>query len=215
MVVHPQVSPFLSFWCLRDQTRHLFRSPEWTNLLVAHSRVSPFLVIGFLFLVGFVGSLFCFQQLLNPILSSNYFKGNLWRRPKWHIYFLVYDFSRFHHKNFRDTISWECVVKDDCFRSCLIELQSFPLSKFHIDPIHHVLVSFPRFLFVPCKTWCCQIKLVRIFVFLVRGIHSRKEYCLSFLAQILSSCYQSWICDGVYIDCTTNMINVLEEVVGN
>ena len=41
--------------------------------------------------------------------------------------FLEYDFSRFHHKNFRDTISWECIVKDDCVRSCLIELQSFPL----------------------------------------------------------------------------------------
>ena len=25
--------------------------------------------------------------------------------------------------NFRDTISWECVVKDDCVRSCLIELK--------------------------------------------------------------------------------------------
>ena len=34
--------------------------------------------------------------------------------------FLVYDFSRFHHHNFRDTISWECIVKDDCITSCLI-----------------------------------------------------------------------------------------------
>ena len=47
MVVHPQVSPFLSSRCLRDQTRHLFRTPEWTNLVVAHSRVSPFLIIWF------------------------------------------------------------------------------------------------------------------------------------------------------------------------
>ena len=36
--------------------------------------------------------------------------------------------------NLRDTISWECVVKDDCVRSCLIELSSFLLSKFDVDP---------------------------------------------------------------------------------
>ena len=35
--------------------------------------------------------------------------------------------------------------------------------------------------------WFGQVKLVQIFVFLVHGIHSREEYCLSFLAQILSS----------------------------
>ena len=49
--------------------------------------------------------------------------------------FLVYDFSRFHHNNFRDTISWRCIVKDDCITSCLMELQSFSLSKLQIDPI--------------------------------------------------------------------------------
>ena len=45
------------------------------------------------------------------------------------IYFLVCDFARFHHNNFRDTISWECIVKDDCITSCLIEFESFTLSK--------------------------------------------------------------------------------------
>ena len=39
------------------------------------SWVSPFLIIGFLVWVGFAGCLFCFERLLNPILSSNY----LWR----------------------------------------------------------------------------------------------------------------------------------------
>ena len=57
------------------------------------------------------------------------------------MYFLVYDFSGFHHNNFRETTSWECVVKDDCVRSCLTELQSCPLSELFIDPIHRVLVS--------------------------------------------------------------------------
>ena len=56
------------------------------------------------------------------------------------------------------------------FDLVLIELQSFSLSKLKIDPVHRVLVSFPRFLLVPCKTWFGQVKLVRIFVFLVHGI---------------------------------------------
>ena len=64
-------------------------------------------------------------QLFHPIV----FKGNLWRRQKWRMYFLVYDFSRFHHDSLRDTISWKRVVKNDCVRSCLIELKHFLLSK--------------------------------------------------------------------------------------
>ena len=60
-------------WCPRDQTRYLSRFPWW---ILVHLRVSPFLIIGFLVLVGFVWCLCCFQRLLNPILSSNY----LWRK---------------------------------------------------------------------------------------------------------------------------------------
>ena len=95
------------------------------------------------------------------------------------MYLLVFNFFRFHHNYFRDTISWECIVKDDCVESCSTKLQSFSLSKLYIDPIHRVLVSFPRFLLVPCKTWCGQVNLVRISGFLVRGINSCKEYRLS------------------------------------
>ena len=65
------------------------------------------------------------------------------------MYFLVYDFSSFNHNSFRDAIRWEWVVKDDFVRSCLKELKSFLLSKFHVDPIHRVLM-FPLFLLVPC-----------------------------------------------------------------
>ena len=79
-------------------------------------------------------------------------------------------------------MSWECIVENDCVTSCLEEFESFPLSKLYIDPVHRVLMSFPRFLLVPCKTWFGQVKLVRIFVCLVHGIHSRKEYSLSFTA---------------------------------
>ena len=44
-------------------------------------------------------------------------------------------FSIFHPNKFRDTTSWKCFVKNDGVRSCMIELQSFLLSKFDIDPI--------------------------------------------------------------------------------
>ena len=138
-----------------------------------------------------LSSNFC-TQLLHPIM----FQGNLWRRSRWSIDFFVYDFFSFHPNNFRDTIGWECVVKDDGVRSCLIELQSFLLSKFDVDPIHRVLMFIPCFLHVLCKTRCTQVDRVRILVFFVHRIHKQKEYCLS-IAQILTSRYQSWIDDGM------------------
>ena len=52
--------------------QRLFPRAVWTNRLVVHSQASPFLIIGFLILVSFVGSLHYLQQLLNPSLSSNY-----------------------------------------------------------------------------------------------------------------------------------------------
>ena len=97
------------------------------------------------------------------------------------MYLLVNNFFRFHHNHFRDFISWECFVKDDCVTSCLVVLQSFPLSKMFFDPIHRILVPFPLLL-VRCKTWFGQIKLLRIPVILIHGIHGCKEYRLSFPA---------------------------------
>ena len=80
-------------------------------------------------------------QFFHPII----FEGNRRRRSRWRRYFLVYDFSSFHHDSLRDTISQECIVKDDCVRSCLIELKSFLLSKFDVDPIHSVFDVFSTF----------------------------------------------------------------------
>ena len=40
-------------------------------------------------------------------------------------------------------------MKDDCVRSCLIELKSFLLSKLNIDPIHRVLMFLPLFAGLP------------------------------------------------------------------
>ena len=42
----------------------------------------------------------------------------------------------------------------------------------------------------------------------------KNTFCLSLL-RILTSRYQSWVCDRVWTDCTSNMINVLEDIVRN
>ena len=92
------------------------------------------------------------------------------------------EFSSFHLNSLRDTIGWECIVKDDGVRSRLIELKTFLLSKFDVDPIHRVLMFLPCFVHVLCKTRCFQVDCQRIFVFFVHRIHRQKEYCLSFPA---------------------------------
>ena len=92
--------------------------------------------------------------------------------------------------------SWECFVKNDSVRSCLIELQSFLQSKIDVDPIYRVLMFLPCFVHVLCKTRCFQVDLLRISVFLIQRIHRQKEYCLS-VAQNLTSMYQSRIEDGM------------------
>ena len=50
---------------------------------------------------------------------------NLWRKPRWCIFFFVFDFSSFHPNNVWNTISRECFVTNDRVRSSLIELESF------------------------------------------------------------------------------------------
>ena len=100
----------------------------------------------------------CWESSLPPATSEpNFFiqmslnKRNLRRRSRWRMYFLVHDFPSFHHNSFRDTRSWECVIKDDCVRSCLIELYSFLSSKFDVDPIHSVLMFLLLF-------WWCHAR---------------------------------------------------------
>ena len=142
-------------------------------------------------MVGLVGCLLLVEQLLKPIPSSNHVsRKSLEAVEVIHILFFVNDFSSFHPNNFRDTISWECFVKNDSVRSCLIELQSFLQRKVDVDPIHRILMFLPCFVHVFCKTRRFQVDRVRILVFFVHGIHRREEYCLP-VAQILSFWYQS------------------------
>ena len=167
----------------------------WTNRLVVQSqRVSPFyhdLASG-LGWVGWLTSACRATSKPNSFIQSCL--KEIFGGIRGDSYFFVYDFYSFHPNNFRDTISWECIVKNDSVRSRLMELQSFLLSKFDIDPIHHVLM------------------FLRILAFFVHGIQRQKEYCLSF-AQMLTSRHQSWIDDGMQFDCTSNVINILEETV--
>ena len=149
------------------------------ELLFTH-RSSPFLIIGFLVLVGFVGCPCCFQRLVNPILSSNY----LWRKS-WevvevtHILFRIWFLQIPPQQLLRYSKLEAC--RKGWLRSILFDRTSIlSVEQALYLPIHRILVSFPRFLLVPCLTWFGQVKLVRIVVFLVHGIHIRKEYYLSF-----------------------------------
>ena len=201
-------------WYFRSQVRNVCRFPEHSNgTFVLSWQVALFCELD-LGLVGLVGSFLIVEhlwtQFLHPIISQ----GNLRKRPRWLIYFLVYDFSSFHLDSFRDTIGCECIVKDDGVRSLLMWLKSFLLSKSDVDPIHRVLMFLPCCMHVPCKTRCFQVDRLRIFVFFVQRIYRQKVYCMPF-AQSLASRYQSWIHDGMYNDCTSDVINVLEEIVQN
>ena len=112
------------------------------------------------------------------------FKKDLWRRSRWRIYFLVYDFSSFHPNNFRNTISWECFKKNDSVQSCRIEPQSFRNSKIDVDPIHYVLMSLPCFMHVLRMTRCIQVDRIKILMVFVHKIHKKKEYCLSVASNV-------------------------------
>ena len=188
-----QVTLFLSSVLWQSRSKHF---PTRTGLLHSQNRSPCSNNWIFWSLVGFVGSLSTSGNFWTQFFHLMSFKRNLWRKWRWRIYFLVNDFSRFHHDSLRDTISWKRVVKDDCVRSFLIELKSFLLSKFDVNPIHRVLMFLPYFLLVPSKTRCIHVNFIWISMFLVHWIHRREEYRLYF-AQILSSSYQSWIHDGV------------------
>ena len=119
------------------------------------------------------------------------FQGDLWWRPRWHVYFFVYDLCTVSIlTTFGIQYFWKCFVKNDSVRSRLIELQSFSYSKIDVDPI------FPCFVHTLCMTRLTQVDRIRTLMTLVSGIHSEKEHCLS-VVQILTSRYQSRIDDGM------------------
>ena len=51
--------------------------------------------------------------------------------------------------------------------------------------------------------------MFKIFMIFVSWINGQEEYCLS-SAQILTSRYQSIVDNGVKIECTSNVVDVME-----
>ena len=142
-----RVSPFyrdlhLHFnWCFCCHERNVYQFPDYTDgtcffTQLSHRSIMIWIRLGWL--EAFCLSSNFWTQFIHQIM----FHGIFWRRSRWRIYFFVYDFSSFHPNNFRNTISWECFVKNDSVRSSLIELQSFLHSKIDVDPIHCILMSF-------------------------------------------------------------------------
>ena len=102
----------------------------------------------------------------------------------------------FHPNNFRNTISRECFVNNDSFRSSLIELQSFLQSNIDVYP-KTVLWCFFHALCM-CCAWRVEYKSIvpGSLWFLSMGSTGRKNtVCL--LLKFLTSRYQSRIDDGM------------------
>ena len=124
-----RVSPFYHVSQLLHE-KNVFRYLENGILFFeGKQHVSPFYLDLGLDLVGLIGNFWVVEQLLplvveqllNPILSSGHVsRKSLGEGTRWRKYFLVFNSSSFHPNNFRDTISWECFVKNDSVRSCLI-----------------------------------------------------------------------------------------------
>ena len=142
------------------------------------------------FVFGWVGWELCLSnkfwtQFLHPIM----FQGNLWRRPRWCMHFFVYDLSSFHPNNFRDTIIWQCFVKNDGVRSCLIELQSFLQGKIISTQYTASWCLFHPSLQVLCTTRYTQVDHIRILSYqdtlvFVHRIHRQKVCWSNFDLQV-------------------------------
>ena len=72
----------------------------------------------------------------------------------------------------------------------------------------------PCFMHVLYMTRFIHVDRIKIFTVFIHGIHKQKDYRLS-VVQILTSKYQSPLDDGMQIDCTSDVQNVLEEVAFN
>ena len=217
------VAPFyhdlfrLQRWSLCFHERNVFGrllARDWCH---GKQRVSPFYHDLGLDLVGLIGNFWIVAQLLHPvveqllnrILSSNHVSRKSLEEAKvTHILSRIW-LLQFPSEQLLETISWECFVKNDSVRSCSI---SSLQSKIDVDPIHRILMFLPCSMHVLCKTRCIQI--VSESLWFVHGSHRQKESCLS-VAQILTSRYQSRIDDGMKIERTSNMVNMLEENVRN
>ena len=132
ILIHIRVSPFfLSAWFPRDQNKIHFSISLVDSCPPA--RLPVLSNWGFWYWLGLLGVFTTSSNIRIQIAHPIIFVGNFRWWSRWHLFLLVYNLFRFHQNRFRDTIGWECIVEADCVRSCLIELQSFSLSKLNID----------------------------------------------------------------------------------
>ena len=164
-------------------------------------------------LLSNLSSLWTFSNFWTHFYPPIIFQWDLWKGTTWHTNCLIFAFSNFHPHFLRDTTSWKSFLKKYCIWSSLIECQSSHSCKIDVDPIYCLLMFLLCLMHVLCMTRCIQVHRIRILMVFVHGIHKKKE-CLC-VAQILSSRYQSRIVSGMKIDCTSDMVKVLEEVARN
>ena len=69
--------------------------------------------------------------------------------------------------------------------------------------------SCPVIMHVSRSTWYREVNIFRIFMIFVSWIKGQEEYCLS-PARILISKYQSIVDNRVNIECTSNVVDVME-----
>ena len=163
---------------------------------LGHIRVSPSLIIGFWVLVGFVGYLCCLQRHRNPNHTSNYLCRKfsvvveVTHLPSgiWFLQISSQLLSRYNRLG---------VYRRGWLRSILFDRTSILSVE---QAVHRPNTPYPgAFSTLVCTmqdvVWSNQA--LADLVILIHGIHGCKEYRLSLPTFILSSRYQSWICDGV------------------
>ena len=115
--------------------------------------------------------------------------------------------------NFWKTISWKCSLEDNCNR-VLYNVNSFFNCKVNINPNYRVLMFLPCTVRVSRSAWCRGVDVFRIFMICVSWIGGREGCCLSW-PQILTSRYQSIIDHRMKIECTSYVVNVMENPTPN
>ena len=126
-----QVSPFYRISQLLHEKK-VIRFPENGALLFeGKQQVSPFYHDLGLDLVGLIGNFLLVAQLLLQVVEQLLYESKSFIQSCFKeifggsrgdaFFLLVFDFSSFHPNNFRGEISWECFVKNDSVRSCVIE----------------------------------------------------------------------------------------------
>ena len=106
-----------------------------------------------------------------------------------------------------NAICWKCRLKNNCVRSCLIELQSFfDDSKINIDPKYRILMPFPGVLQVSCMTRYRVVNILWIFAISAARTNRQEEHRLP-SAQFLTTKYQPTADNRTKTEIASHMVN--------